>query len=407
MKKSNSINQKIKLLSIVISTLMVIVMASLFIILFFNEKRIEFKNAIKIYENYEVNKKLQSDDYYLLSDIDEIKYVKKYAKNLLLDDDMIKMFALGKIHVLTYNNHYYIHLREYDVILKSRYKTSSILLSVGLFLLLISILLYGLLYYIKKTFLPLNVLHQKFIKFGKGDFDVDTRIDAQDEIALLGNTFYKALQSIKELENNRKLFIRNIMHELKTPLTRNNLILHSLGEKKFQIKDKLLNNNNQINNILETINQFDSLQNEQLQLNKEMFNLIDLVDEAIEKSDLEKYIDLDILSTSKQKVDFNRFVLVLKNLIINAHLHSKNRAVKIAINSDFIRVSNTTEDAQALDYTQIKQLFYKNDNQSSGMGLGLYIVDSILKMHDLNLEYEYSNILHEHSFTILFETTKR
>jgi len=382
---------------------MVLLITTLFMVIVFNEKRVEFKKAIDIYKFYKVhNKVLKQDDYIHLTNQSEILKVKEESNNLLLDSDMIEMFALGNINILTYKKHYYIFFKEFQVVLKSQYETSSVLVYAIIFLLLVVLIVFMIMKYIQHSILPLRTLQDKIDLFGKGDLSVDTRLEGDNEVAQVGNAFYDALVSINQLQSNRTLFIRNIIHELKTPLTRNNLILYDEDEVTQTKRTKLLSNNYEIDTILDTINQFDSLNSRALILDKTMCNLIDLVEEAIDESMLEEYITLEIQSTSKQMLDFKRFILVLKNLMINAHLYSKDNKVKVMIHENKILVSNKAKEDKALELENISKAFYKNDPSTKGMGLGVYIVQNILSLHGLVLRYEYLEQSEEHSFSVVF-----
>jgi len=405
MKKNKSLIFKIQVLTALLSLLMLIVLAAVFLVVYFNEKRDESKKAIHIYTTQAHQKSYASSlGYEELLDKEEIAALGKEGKNLLLDEDMIKSFASGNIVMLTYKNHYYFHFKPSNLYLKSTYETSSVLLYVMLFFVIIGLFFYLLLRYIKASIYPLKHLHQQIQKFGKGDLSVDTRSNNEDEVAQVGNAFYAALQSIQALESNRALFMKNISHELKTPLTKNTLILHALKTNDDEVKEDLLRHNAQMNSIIDSMSQFDSLQSSHLHLNTAMFNLIDIVDEALEQSAIpETSIDFNLKETSKQDVDFERLVLVVKNLLLNAYTHSHEGKVSIVLEENFLSVSNHAITPKALDFEKITQAFYKEDVSSKGMGLGVYIVQRIVQMHHFSLRYHYDDAKQSHQFMIVFE----
>ncbi|HIP54037.1 MAG TPA: HAMP domain-containing protein, partial [Sulfurimonas autotrophica] len=67
---------------------------------------------------------------------------------------------------------------------------------------------------------PLRRLKRQMDKFGNGSLDIDCKQDGEDEISQVSNSFQHAVEQIKKLNNSRQLFLRNIMHELKTPITK-------------------------------------------------------------------------------------------------------------------------------------------------------------------------------------------
>lgn len=384
---------------------MLLFVASSLMVVYFNEKRNEAKKAIAIYHEIENRIALANSlGYFEFEDKEEKAVLHKEGKNLLLDDDMIKTFASGNIVMLIYNQHYYFHFKDLQLYFKSSYTTSSLLVYAGLFLLIGSFLIYMLLTYIRKSIAPLRELHQKIEAFGKGDFNIDTRLKQHDEVANVGNAFYTALESIKQLEANRALFIRNISHELKTPLTKSTLIVHGLQELDTKSKKDLLENNKQMNRVIDTISQFDSLQSRHLQLDLRIVNLIDVLEEAIDESEIEdELISLKVEQTSRQELDFDRMVLAIKNLLRNAYLHSGKQKIHVTLLEKSLVIMNESLSGKALDFEKVTQAFYKDSETSQGMGLGTYIAKSIVELHGFELSYKYDENVKRHSFSILFE----
>lgn len=404
MKRNKSLIFNIRLLSWVLSFFMLLFIASSFLVVYFNEKRDESKKAIEIYHTTEaqidVARKL---GYEVLENEEEIVALNKEGKNLLLDDDMIKTFASGNVLMLTYDQHYYFYFKKQKRYFKSRYTTSSVLVYFTLFIFVASLVVYLLLAYIRKSITPLKELHEKIEAFGKGDLNIDTRSSNHDEVAEVGNAFYEALCSIKQLEANRALFIRNISHELKTPLTKNTLMIHALKDLEDESKADLLANNTQVNRIIDTMSQFDSLQSRHLHLEKVMVNLLDVLEEAIEESEIpEEMIELKIENTSRRALDFERMVIAVKNLLRNAYLHSGKQKIYVVLEERELKIINENLGNEALDFNQITQAFYKESESRQGMGLGTYIAQSIVQLHGFSLLYEYESTLNRHCFMIRF-----
>ena len=62
------------------------------------------------------------------------------------------------------------------------------------------------------------------IKLSTGDLSIKTRINGKDEISEVANEFENAVKQLRQLRDSRNLFLRNIMHELKTPITKGKLV---------------------------------------------------------------------------------------------------------------------------------------------------------------------------------------
>ncbi len=59
------------------------------------------------------------------------------------------------------------------------------------------------------------------------------RRSKKDEIAALANQFDSAVIKIKSLRDSRQLFLRNIMHELKTPITKGKLATEMIEDATY------------------------------------------------------------------------------------------------------------------------------------------------------------------------------
>ena len=56
-----------------------------------------------------------------------------------------------------------------------------------------------------------------------GNLLISTKTDGKDEISQVAKEFDIALKQLKELRDSRNLFLRNIMHEFKTRITKGRL----------------------------------------------------------------------------------------------------------------------------------------------------------------------------------------
>lgn len=55
-----------------------------------------------------------------------------------------------------------------------------------------------------------------------------------DEISQVSEAFYQAIVQIRKLNQSRQFFLRNIMHELKTPITKGLLTLEMIEDNKYK-----------------------------------------------------------------------------------------------------------------------------------------------------------------------------
>ena len=79
---------------------------------------------------------------------------------------------------------------------------------------------------VMKSLMPLKKLSSDIRKFGAGNMDVNiVKPDSDDEIAKVAIEFDAAASKIRELLRSRQLFLRTIMHKLKTPIGKGRIVL--------------------------------------------------------------------------------------------------------------------------------------------------------------------------------------
>ena len=237
---------------------------------------------------------------------------------------------------------------------------------------------------------PIKKLKQEIDKFAKGDLEIDCKMDRGDEISEVANAFNNAVNEIKKLNNSRKLFLRNIMHELKTPITKGMLSAEMLPPGKQ--KQRLISVFQRLESLLNEFIAIEQITVDGSYLNKRVYRIIDIIDEAIDLSMAErKNIELTLQEDMQLKVDFKLFSIAIKNMIDNGIKYSVDNKVLIYAEEDGIDfLSKGKRLEHDLDY-YIEPFTQGSNRNSKSFGLGLYIVDSILKAHKMKLAYEYKN----------------
>lgn len=255
--------------------------------------------------------------------------------------------------------------------------------------------------FLLKKLQPLRKLKNDIVKFSKGDLNIDTSCSGKDEISEVSNEFNNAINEIKLLTNSRNLFLRNIMHELKTPITKGLLISNMLDESKFKVSLKrAFFRLEYLLNEFATIEKFTS-KNTKIQI--EEFRIIDIIDHSLDilLADIEA-IELEVVDNILVQVDFELFALALKNLLDNAIKYGKSKP-KVVIRQDAIYIKNIGKALLHPIHEYNKPFNKKYENSNSGLGLGLYIVNHILKAHNLELNYIHNE--NENIFMIKFPKT--
>ncbi len=241
---------------------------------------------------------------------------------------------------------------------------------------------------------PLKHLYQQIQRYGKGEEILNTPNNGKDEIALISNALHDALLRQNALKKSRELFLRNMMHELKTPITKGKLIVEletpspniTLLSKLFSRMEHLIH---QMAHI-EKMHAFSpNLQKVKLKtlISTAMDNLL-LDDTNIRFYGGEENITADCaLLTS-----------ALQNLIDNAYRHATTFPINITYSSEKICITNSGEPLKR-PVEEALQAFV-TERGEGGLGLGLYIAQSVCELHNFHLNYTYK--AGNHTFCIEF-----
>jgi len=236
---------------------------------------------------------------------------------------------------------------------------------------------------------PLRRLKRQMDKFGEGSLDIDCKRDGEDEISQVSNSFQHAVEQIKKLNSSRQLFLRNIMHELKTPITKGRITAEMIPSGKQ--KDRLINVFEKMELL---INEFASI--EQITSGEGIQNirparLIDIIDESIDLAMVpSKSLKLEIDDSLILNVDFRLFTTAIKNLIDNGIKYSIDSFVIITATKERISfISKGSPLEHPLEH--YIQPFIQEKSSHQSFGLGLYIVDNIVKAHNLDFKYRHKN----------------
>lgn len=254
----------------------------------------------------------------------------------------------------------------------------------------IDILLVWFFLFIKEKLIPLKNLKKDVIKFANGDLYVSTKTQGKDEISQVANEFDKAIKQLRELRESRNLFLRNIMHELKTPITKGKLIGDILEESER--KEILIKIFNRLEYLLSEFSRIEELTSGKIELNKNNYRVIDIIEQAFDILLLdENRVKVEHCSNLLIEVDYELFSIALKNLIDNALEYNTNSNPEIKIDSNSITIKNKGERLKKDINEYFKPFNHDYESSNKGLGLGLYITNSIIKIHNFDLLYKYEN----------------
>lgn len=217
------------------------------------------------------------------------------------------------------------------------------------------------------------------------------------------------IQRLQENETYRKEFLRDLSHEIKTPIfTLQGYILTLLdgGLEDEQINRKYLERSERnINRLIDMIRDIESLaklESGELTLEEERFDMVALVREIAESMEMEalkRNIRIDVGESTQQPpvylfADRRSIAQVLVNLLSNSLKYGTDGGyTRIRFIDIFDRVMiEVADNGVGIPEESIERIFerfYRVDKSRSreqgGTGLGLSIVKHILEAHGQNI----------------------
>ena len=283
--------------------------------------------------------------------------------------------------------------------------------------------------YARKITTPIKEICDVTKKMENLNKEAFCKVETEDEIGILAanvNSLYENLlntivsleEEIKNVSESEKIkvdFLRSASHELKTPLMSMNIMienmLYDIGKYKNhyiyleKCKDIVSELSKMVQEILDT-SKLNIINNK----NESVLDLGSLVQKNIEPYKLiakskKINIKMNLKESFNIKVDEKLFTKAISNIISNAvNYTDEGKEIRIYIKDKKLIIENDCKPISEEHLAHIFEAFYRVDfdrNKSSGgNGLGLYIVQQILKMY--NLDYSFKSILTGMSFEVDF-----
>lgn len=272
----------------------------------------------------------------------------------------------------------------YYLIPKKRIETKTV---VGFFLwtIAISIILSIISYFfIKKQIQPLKRLGIITKSFGRGIETPNLKPSGSSEVRGLINDFNNMQNNIKSTFENQRNMLAGISHDLKTPLTRINLMIEDLNNE--EIKSAISKNISEMNIMLN--HYLDFIKNEKNE------NLDEVITDILIYEAANNYQNISFLSNDSKKVLIrkNQVKRVLINVLDNANKFAKNIYLNSTFQNDsWLIIIEDDGPGTNLTEEQLTKPFFKGPQQlNQGTGLGLSIVQKLIKLNNGELKFEKS-----------------
>ena len=256
-------------------------------------------------------------------------------------------------------------------------------------------------------------------------------INTGDEIELLEtniNSLYKNLldtidslkeeiENVSKSEKSKVDFLRSASHELKTPLMSIHIMLENMilniGKYKNhdvylpKCQEAVVNLSSMVQEILDT-SRLNSLNGEKELKEVDLKILIESIIEPYKIIAKSKKINMNIDYSNSLNINTDKSMLkkALSNIISNAVNYTDNgKNINIYFEKNSLIIENECKPIEQNHLDHIFEAFYRaefdRNKNTGGNGLGLYIVQQILKT--LNISHSFESVQNGMKFTINFE----
>lgn len=254
-----------------------------------------------------------------------------------------------------------------------------------LFLILSYLWLNNSLYLLDKIKVDITKVANENLYF---DSDEYNRIDkCESELKLS-----KILENIEFLLQSRKLFLRTVVHELNTPVAKGRIVCE-LIDNKIQ-KNRMIKIFQRLEFLINHFLNFEKVLSKTYNVDKKSYEIKIIIKDALETlmiKDVKSKVLIDIELNKKINVDLVLMSTVFKNFIDNAIKYSIGKSIKIKSYKENILFISKGEKISKNIQKYYEPFHNNSENNNGGKGLGLYIIKTILDIHEYSLEYKYIN----------------
>lgn len=262
---------------------------------------------------------------------------------------------------------------------------------------------------------PLRQMALAAQRFGNGEFSTRLTVTSDDETGHLATALNNMAQSLSTVETMRRSFVANISHELKTPMTSiagfiDGILDGTIPPEKEKYYLSIVSDEvKRLARLVKTMLNLSKIEAGEMQITLTKINIVDIICQTVfsfEQQIDRKKITIKGLDNPAVIVDADSDLIhqVVYNLTENAvKFVDEGGYIEFSFKTEglktYISIKNSGEGLSKEEIPKIFERFYKTDKSrgldKNGVGLGLYIVRSIVGLHggDVNVasvEGEYS-----------------
>ncbi|MEI8643655.1 two-component system sensor histidine kinase EnvZ [Pseudoalteromonas sp. Hal040] len=234
---------------------------------------------------------------------------------------------------------------------------------------------------------PLKALQQAAVKVGVGDFSTKLEEQGSTEVIEVTRAFNQMSRGIAALENDRRLLMAGVSHDLRTPLTRIRLATEMMSDDEDYLREGIIHDIEDMNAI---IDQFIEYLRHHKREELELEDLNVIVSEVVEAEQKHNRTITFKENPSLGEVPVSTVAIkrVVTNMIENAIRYSDGDIeveTRVSSNKKFAMVV-VNDHGPGIPESELETVFepFKQGDAargSEGSGLGLAIIKRIVDMH--------------------------
>ena len=249
---------------------------------------------------------------------------------------------------------------------------------------------------------PLRNMAAAAHSFGEGNFSVRVPVAGDDEIGQLSAAFNSMADSLSASESSSRSFIANVSHELKTPMTTiagfiDGILDGTIPPEKEKYYLSIVSQEvKRLSRLVRTMLDLSRIDSGALKLRPSKFDITNTIlvslisfEQKIEEKKLE-VSGMEDTDSLWVEGDPDMLHQVIYNLIDNAvKFTNEGGTLRVTVSQSdgrtTVAVENSGPGIAPDELPMVFERFYKTDKSRSqdknGMGLGLYIVRTIVRLH--------------------------
>ena len=258
---------------------------------------------------------------------------------------------------------------------------------IGIKALLIFLVLGISYFWVRKIFYPLKDFQSAFSRVREGDLKTSVPNYKSLVFQELGSTFNQMTRKLVEERDSLKNLILSVSHEYRTPLTRMNIELEGIEDKK--IKQSLRSEIKLLDSITSKILETEKILNNPLELNKTNVLMNQFLIELIDSYGLDKD-RIKIITTNdfELSVDLPRLQIATKTLIDNSLKFSESE-ITLTLKKESLSI---VDQGSGIDQKILEELeTNKRIKETQNLGLGLRLAKTIIEAHQFQFKIDSSS----------------